>query len=208
MTPEATDLFYAIHHCRAMRRLKPDPVPENLLMKLISAANQGPTGSNKQNARWIVVRDPVQKKKLADLNRTAVDSYIGNPDAVTPGMRGIVRAVMWQRDHFHEIPALLVPCLEYDQKPDDTWRAGSGSGGSIWPAVQNLLLAARALGLGAAITTLGLSDRPAAKTVLGLPDLVEPFAIIPVGWPMGNFGPVTRHPLEQIVHYDRWQRRT
>jgi nitroreductase len=208
MTPEATDLFYAIHHCRAMRRLKPDPVPENLLMKLISAANQGPTGSNKQNARWIVVRDPVQKKKLADLNRTAVDSYIGNPDAVTPGMRGIVRAVMWQRDHFHEIPALLVPCLEYDQKPDDTWRAGSGSGGSIWPAVQNLLLAARALGLGAAITTLGLSDRPAAKTVLGLPDLVEPFAIIPVGYPMGKFGPVTRRPLEEIVYYDRWQRRT
>jgi len=191
-----------------MRRLKPDPVPENLLMKLISAANQGPTGSNKQNARWIVVRDPVQKKKLADLNRTAVDSYIGNPDAVTPGMRGIVRAVMWQRDHFHEIPALLVPCLEYDQKPDDTWRAGSGSGGSIWPAVQNLLLAARALGLGAAITTLGLSDRPAAKTVLGLPDLVEPFAIIPVGYPMGKFGPVTRRPLEEIVYYDRWQRRT
>jgi nitroreductase len=208
MTHEATDLFYAIHHCRAMRRLKPDPVPENLLMKLISAANQGPTGSNKQNARWIVVRDPVQKKKLADLNRTAVDSYIGNPDAVTPGMRGIVRAVMWQRDHFHEIPALLVPCLEYDQKPDDTWRAGSGSGGSIWPAVQNLLLAARALGLGAAITTLGLSDRPAAKTVLGLPDLVEPFAIIPVGYPMGKFGPVTRRPLEEIVYYDRWQRRT
>ena len=204
MTPEATDLFYAIHHCRAMRRLKPDPVPENLLMKLISAANQGPTGSNKQNARWIVVRDPVQKKKLADLNRTAVDSYIGNPDAVTPGMRGIVRAVMWQRGHFHEIPALLVPCFEYDQKPDDTWRAGSGSGGSIWPAVQNLLLAARALGLGAAITTLGLSDRPAAKKVLGLPDLVEPFAIIPVGYPMGNFGPVTRRPLEEIVHYDRW----
>ena len=191
-----------------MRRLKPDPVPENLLMKLISAANQGPTGSNKQNARWIVVRDPVQKKKLADLTRTAVDSYIGNPDAVTPGMRGIVRAVMWQRDHFHEIPALLVPCLEYDQKPDDTWRAGSGSGGSIWPAVQNLLLAARALGLGAAITTLGLSDRPAAKTVLGLPDLVEPFAIIPVGYPMGKFGPVTRRPLEEIVYYDRWQRRT
>ena len=63
MTPDATDLFYAIHNCRAMRRLKPDPVPENLLMKLISAANQGPTGSNKQNARWIVVRDPAQKKK-------------------------------------------------------------------------------------------------------------------------------------------------
>ena len=204
MTTETIDLFYAIHHTRAMRRLKPDAVPDEAIMKLIDAANQGPTGSNKQNARWIVVRDSAQKQKLADLNRKAVDSYVGNPDDIAPDMRGIVKAVMWQRDHFHEIPALLVPCLVLDQKPDDTWRAGSGAGGSIWPGVQNLLLAARALGLGAALTTLGLSDRPAAKAVLGLPDTVEPFAIIPVGYPMGNFGPVTRRPLEEIVHYDRW----
>ncbi|MDP6668034.1 MAG: nitroreductase family protein, partial [Dehalococcoidia bacterium] len=189
---------------RAMRRLKPDPVPEDVLMQLIDAANQGPTGSNKQNTRWIVVRDTAQKQKLADLNRRAVDSYIGDPGDVAPGMQGIVRAVMWQRDHFHEIPALLVPCLELDQEPEDTWRAGSGAGGSVWPGVQNLLLAARGLGLGAALTTLGLSDRPAAKAVLGLPDLVEPFAIIPVGYPMGKFGPLSRRPLEEIVHYDRW----
>ncbi len=204
MTTEANDLFYAIHHTRAMRRLKSDPVPDDVLMKLIDAANQGPTGSNKQNASWIVVRDPSQKQKLADLNRTAVDAYVGNPDDVAPDMRGIVNAVMWQRDHFHEIPALLIPCLEFEQPPTGTWSAGASAGGSIWPAVQNLLLAARALGLGAALTTLGLSDRPAAKAVLGLPDTVEPFAIIPVGYPTGNFGPVTRKPLEEIVHYDRW----
>ncbi|MCH8222846.1 MAG: nitroreductase family protein [Chloroflexi bacterium] len=204
MTTEASDLFYAIHHTRAMRRLKPDPIPDDVLMKLLDAANQGPTGSNKQNARWIVVRDPAQKQKLADLNRTAVNAYVGNPDDIAPDMRGIVNAVMWQRDHFHEIPALLIPCLKFDQPPTGTWAAGAGAGGSIWPAVQNLLLAARALGLGAALTTLGLSDRPAAKAVLGLPDTVEPFAIIPVGYPTGNFGSVTRKPLEEIVHYDRW----
>jgi nitroreductase len=111
---------------------------------------------------------------------------------------------MWQRDHFHEIPALLIPCLIFDQEPADTLNAGLGAGGSIWPAVQNLLLTARALGLGAVITTLGLSDRLAAKTVLGIPDSVEPFAIIPIGYPTGKFGPVTRRPLEEIVHYDRW----
>lgn len=204
MAADTTDLFYAIHHCRAMRRLKPDPVPEELLMKMLDAANQGPTGSNKQNARWIVVRDPDQKKKLAELNRKSVDSYISNPAAASPQMQGIVKAVIWQRDHFHEIPALLIPCLEFDEKPPDTWTNGSMSGGSIWPAVQNLLLSARALGLGAAITTLGLMDRPAAKAVLGLPELVEPFAIIPIGYPTGNFGPVTRRPLEEVVHHDRW----
>lgn len=199
------DLKYVIHHCRAMRRLKPDPVPDELLMSMLDAANQGPTGSNKQNARWIVVRDPAQKKKLAELNRQAVDEYIGNPDAAVPAMRGIVRAVAWQRDHFHEIPVLLIPCLEFDRKPENSWHSGAGSGGSIWPGVQNLLLTARAIGLGAAITTLGLSDRSAAKAVLGLPDLVEPFAIIPVGYPAGKFGPVTRRRLSEIVYYDRWK---
>lgn len=200
----ATNLSYAIHHCRAMRRLKLDPVPDEIVAELLDAANRGPTGSNKQNASWIVVRDHAQKKKLAELNRRAVDRYIGNPAAAAPEMQGIVQAVLWQRDNFDKIPLLLIPCLEFDRQPEDNWHAGAGSGGSIWPGVQNLLLTARSLGLGAAITTLGLSDRPAAKDVLGLPHLVEPFAIIPVGYPTGKFGPVTRKPLDEIVHYDRW----
>jgi nitroreductase len=204
MTTEASDLFYAIHHTRAMRRLKPDPVPQELLMQLVDAANQGPTGSNKQNASWIVVRDAGQKQKLADLNRIAVRGYIDNPESSAPERAGIVKAVKWQAKHMQDIPVLLIPCLTFDSKPVDSWQAGAGAGSSIWPAVQNLLLAARGLGLGAALTTMGLSNRKAAKAILGLPDLVEPFAIIPVGFPMGNFGPVTRRPLEAVVHYDRW----
>jgi len=111
-----------------------------------------------------------------------------------------VKAVKWQRDHFNEIPAILIPCLIFDSVPADNWQAGAGAGGSIWPAVQNVLLTARSLGLGAALTTLGLSNRPAAKEVLGLPELVEPFAIIPVGYPTGKFGSVSRQPLEDVVH--------
>ena len=204
MTSDASDLFYAIHHTRAMRRLKPDPVPDEMINQLLDAANQGPTGSNKQNARWIVVRDPGQKAKLAELNRQSVDAYIGDPEDVAPDMRGIVKAVAWQRDHFAEVPVLLIPCLEFEQAHIDSWVAGAGSGSSIYPGVQNLLLAARSLGLGAVITGLGLSDRAAAKEVLGVPELVEPYAIIPVGYPTGKFGPVTRKPLSEIVHYDRW----
>jgi nitroreductase len=204
MTSEASDLSYVIHHTRAMRRLKPDPVPEDVLMQLVDAANQGPTGSNKQNASWIIVRDTEQKKKLGELNRAAVNAYIDGADSSAPVRSGIVRAVKWQRDHFAEIPALMIPCLSFDSPPDDTWRAGAGSGGSIWPAVQNLLLTARSLGLGAALTTLGLSDRPATKAVLGLSELVEPYAIIPVGYPTGKFGPLSRQPLEKVVHFDRW----
>ena len=204
MSPEEQNLSYVIHHTRAMRRLKSDPVPEKLLLELIDAANQGPTGSNKQNASWIIVRDAEQKKKLGELNRIAVNGYIDGVDSSAPERAGIVWAVKWQRDHFDEIPAILIPCLSFDSLPADNWRTGAGAGGSIWPAVQNVLLTARSLGLGAALTTLGLSNRPAAKEVLGLPELVEPFAIIPVGYPTGKFGPVSRRPLDDVVHFDRW----
>jgi nitroreductase len=78
------------------------------------------------------------------------------------------------------------------------------AGGSVWPGIQNLLLAARALGLGAAPTTLGLSNRAAAKEVLGLPDDMEAFCLIPVGYPMGRFGPVTRLPVADTLRWDRW----
>ena len=80
------DLFEAIYHCRAMRRLKPEPVPEELLVQLIDAANQAPTGSNVQGVRWIVVRDAEQRAKLAALNKKAVTAYIG-PDSGRPAAR-------------------------------------------------------------------------------------------------------------------------
>ena len=207
---ENAGLFEIMYSCRAMRRLEPDPVPRERLVKLIEAANQGPSGSNMQGARWIVVQDADQKKKLAALNKTAVDAYIG-PMTKRPGelphqsadkRQRMLNAVLWQAEHMHEIPVLIIACLEFNQKVDELQAARGG--GSIWPNVQNLLLTARALGLGAAPTTLGLVDRPAAKEVLGLPDNVEPYCLIPVGYPKGNFGPVTRKPPEETIHWDRW----
>ena len=82
--------------------------------------------------------------------------------------------------------------------------AGSGAGAEVWPAVQNLLLAARALGLGAVPTTLPLIDRGAVQELLGLPKTVVPLALIPVGHPLGNFGPVVRRPVDEVLHWDRW----
>ncbi len=207
--PEEMGVFDAIYHSRAMRRIKPDPVPEELLVKLVDAANQAPSGSNAQNGRWIVVRDKDVKAKLAALNKTAVDRYAQSFNADMPGQdpearRRILASVQWQADHLAEIPALIIACLEFGGPPPDRFAVGAGSGGSIWPGVQNLLLAARALGLGAAPTTLGLSNREAAREALGLPDTIEPFCLIPVGWPMGKFGPVTRRPLEEIMRWDRW----
>jgi nitroreductase len=116
----------------------------------------------------------------------------------------MLAAVMWQAEHWAEIPAHIVACLQMGAPVRESFMAGAGAGGSIWPGVQNLLLAARALGLAATPTTLGLMDRPAAKAVLGLPDDIEPFCLIPVGYPMGKFGSVTRRPTAEIMRWDRW----
>jgi len=204
------ELFEAIYNCRAMRRLKPDAVPEATLVKLIEAANQAPSGSNRQGARWIVVRDAEQKAKLAELNRIAVEAYVapssGRPEALphqsAEKRARMLRAVLWQADHMANIPALIIACYQFDAPVDAL--AAARAGGSVWPGVQNLLLAARALGLGAAPTTLGLSNRAAAKEVLDLPDNMEAFCLIPVGYPMGKFGPVTRLPAAETLRWDRW----
>jgi len=207
---EEMGLFEAMYSCRAMRRLDTKAVPEALLVKLIEAANQAPSGSNMQNGRWIVVRDPEVRRKLADLNRVGVEAYVGPqsgragslPHQSAEKRQRMLDAVLWQMEHMHEIPALVIACLDFGQKVDAATAARGG--GSIWPGVQNLLLAARALGLGAAPTTLALGDRAAVAEALNLPESMVAYCLIPVGYPLGRFGPVTRKPVEEIMRWDRW----
>jgi nitroreductase len=203
-------IFDVMYHCRAMRRLDTKEVPEALLVKLIDAANQAPSGSNMQNGRWLVVRDAEIKKQLAALNETAVKAYVG-PATDRPGSlphqsedkrRRMLQSVIWQMEHMHEIPALIIACMELGEKVDAA-TAARGSG-SIWPGIQNLLLAARALGLGAAPTTLALQDQDAVRKVLNMPDTMAAYCLIPVGYPLGKFGPVTRKPVDEIMRFDRW----
>ena len=203
-------LFDTIYNCRAMRRLSRQEVPENLLLELINAANQAPSGSNTQGARWIVVRDQNTKQALADLNRRGVETYlaplIDNPGSLShqssDKRQRMVDAVVWQKDHMHEIPALIIACMDFGAPAtNDMISRGNGS---IWPGIQNLLLAARALELGAAPTTLALTDREAVATILSLPESMAAYALIPVGYPLGKFGSVTRKPLQEILRFDRW----
>ena len=209
-TENQMGVFDTIYNCRAMRRLNTKIVPEELLRELISAANQAPSGSNTQGARWIVVRDPQIKQRLAELNRQGVETYlaplIDNPGSL-PHQSGdkrkrMVDAVVWQKEHMHEIPALIIACMDFGAPATNDMIARGN--GSIWPGIQNLLLAARALELGAAPTTLALNDRKAVADVLNLPDSMAAYALIPVGYPLGTFGPVTRKPLEEILRFDRW----
>ena len=205
---EEMGIFEVMYNCRAMRRLKPDPIPEELLKKLVDAGNHAPTGSNVQNVRWVVVRDPETKRLLAEENRKHITAYMAADPVVelphhSQAKRDRMReAVVWQMEHMHEIPALVIACLEFPEPQSDAARAGGG--GYVWPAVQNVLLAARALGLGATPTTLGLRDRARVKEILGLPETADAYCLVPVGYPMGNFGPVTRLPVEETLHWDQW----
>ena len=142
-------IFEVMYSCRAMRRLDTREVPEEMLVKLIEAANQAPSGSNMQNGRWIVVRDPETKQKLADMNRASVEAYLA-PQIENPGSlphqnelkrKRMIDAVVWQMDHMHETPAIVIACMEFGEKV--TADIAARAGGSIWPGVQNLLLAAQ-----------------------------------------------------------------
>ena len=123
---EEMGVFEAMYNCRAMRRLDTRPVPEELLLKLVDAANQAPSGSNLQNGRWIIVRDPSVKHELAALNRAGVEGYLApQMDNIEPlphqsvdRRRKMMDAVLWQVEHMHEIPALIIACMELGAKRD------------------------------------------------------------------------------------------
>jgi nitroreductase len=196
---------------RAIRRLKTDPVDDALVLKLIELALKAPTGSNAQSWEFIVVRDPVVKGKLARLNRQAWNIYggLGRRMMVRRGdqkMLKILDAVQWQADHFEEIPVIVVACLR-GVIPIWPPAATSSLYGSIYPSVQNLLLAARAAGLGAALITLPLWSKWLARRALGLPFGISPCAVIPLGWPKGRYGPTTRRPVGEVVSLDRYGNR-
>jgi nitroreductase len=194
---------------RAIRRLKPDPVDDATLRRLLELALKAPTGSNAQNWEFIVVRDPSVKAKLAKQNRAAFRLYggIGRRRAANdPKMLRVIEAVQWQADHFEEVPVLIVACLK-GIRPAFPGIAATSFYGSIYPSIQNFLLAARAIGLGAALITLPLWSSFVAKRALKLPWNVTPCAVIPVGWPTGRYGPTTRRPIEDVVSLDQYGNR-
>jgi nitroreductase len=191
---------------RAIRRLKRDPVDDELVLHLIELALKAPTGSNAQSWEFVVVRDREVKERLAALNRRAWSLYGGLGRRLyrnDPEMLRIMKAVQWQADHFGEIPVLVIPCLR-GIIPLFPRIAVSSLYGSIYPSVQNLLLAARAAGLGAALITLPLWNTWLARRAMGLPWNVTPCAVIPLGWPQGRYGQTTRRPVGEVVHLDRY----
>jgi nitroreductase len=196
---------------RAIRRLKSDPVDDSLLLHLLELAMKAPTGSNAQNWEFIVVKDRDVVAKLGRLNRRAVNLFgpiykRALDQQMDDKMLRIEKAVRWQADHFDDIPVVVVACLKGVIAPRPLI-ATTSAYGSIYPAVQNLLLAARAAGLGAALITIPLWSTVLARRALGLPWNVTPCAVIPLGWPIGKYGPTTRRPVGEFVSLDRYGNR-
>ena len=199
------DLFEIIKTTRSMRRLKPDPVPGELIRQILEAGVCAPSGGNMQRWRFLVIRDPQIKQLVGAYYKRVWDEQVapryraGEP---APGMSRerflrLLDAAKHLAAHIHEAPVWIVPCLE-GRTPTRT------SGSSIYPAVQNMLLTARALGLGATLTTLYFQFEMEVETALGLPPGFHSYALLPIGYPFGRFGPVRRIALADVVYEDRW----
>ena len=194
---------------RAVRRLLPDPVEDAIVLRCIELALKAPTGSNGQNWEWVIVRDQAIKETLGAQYRRSWSVYGAIGKRVTRGdesMAKVLRAVEWQVEHFTELPVLVVACLRGNRVPMVPMPplAVSSYYGSIYPSVQNLLLAARAMGLGASLITLPLWSTTVARRALGLPMSVHPCCVVPLGWPRGRYGPTTRKPVGDVTHLDRY----
>jgi nitroreductase len=201
------DLFAVMSSQRAMRRLKTDPVPDEYIEKLIWAATQAPNGGNVQPWRFLVIRDPGKKKALQAIYAHQWAIYVKQRNSEPPSPDGAAALALQKQfnagqylaDHLHEVPAIIIPCgflLAVN--------TGIASGSSIYPAIQNLMLAARALGLGTVMTTLHRHDEGAVRDLLGIPENAHTAALIPVGWPMGKFGPIRRWPVSEVTYLDSW----
>ena len=184
----------AIYSLRAIRRIKPDQIPDMDLWTILDAARQAPNGSNQQDWHFIVMRDPEVKRKFGTIYRKAWwakrnDAGFFNPE----DLPGHFKSPMGLADVIGESPVIVLVCA-----------TSSGFRESVIPATQNLLLSARALGIGGTITSLHASVADDVRELLEIPESVDVVYCVPLGYPKGNFGPVTRKPLTEVVSVDSW----
>jgi nitroreductase len=210
------DLYEAMRTCRAVRRLRPDPIPDDVLRRVVQAAAWAPTGGNVQPWRVILVRSPSSKQALAELYSRAWSGYTAQVRknlAPLPAERRAphertLAAGDYLAAHFGETPVIAVFCFDPAQMAitdEGLDRPTVVGGGSVYPAVQNFLLAARVEGLGCVLTTLLCQHESAVKTLLDIPANWGTCAAIPLGYPLRKgHGPLTRKATDKLAFGDRW----
>ena len=205
MGTEEISLFEAIHTQRAIRRFTDDPVSDEVIERILEAAVRAPSGRNMQPWRFIVIRDAAIKQKIGEYYRLACEQA-GIGQEPIPGLSKKVNdSVTHLAFHMGDAPVLILACYEYLNE-DAVGPSTLLTGSSIYPAVQNLLLAARALGLGTSLTTVHSMFESEIKDLLGIPANVQTAALIPLGYPSPEerFGGSRRRPVAEVTHIDRW----
>jgi len=194
-------LFEAISSQRAIRRFSDQPVSDEAIETMLSAATRAPNGGNRQPWRFIVMRDAEIKRRLGQWYLSAWQDATAEMAVLTqPYRHGAELA-----QQMATVPVLILACIDHGEagiRPGPVTQ-----GASIYPAVQNLMLAARALGLGTVLTTLHRQYEDEIKRLLHIPASVETAALIPVGYPAEGerFGGARRRPLSEVVFHDRWR---
>jgi nitroreductase len=208
----------ALMTTRAIRRFSDEPVTDDELWTILRAAQQAPSGGNVQPWQFVVVRDPGVRVELARLYRLAYDRYELTLAAVPP-QRDPARQASWERtmassrhlaDHLADVPVIvlvLMPTLDWTPRDADGPMDIGRLDASVYPAVQNLMVAARSLGIGSSLTTVARLHQADVLAAVGAPDGFELAALVPLGRPAGSFGVAPRRPVEQVTHLDRWGRR-
>jgi F420 biosynthesis protein FbiB-like protein len=202
------DFFEVVHTQRAIRRFKPDPVPQEAIWRMIDAAIRAPSGSNTQPWSFLIVSDPAKRQVIADAVRAGMeDAEERKAEAMTfdPTRRRMRLGSIAFRENVAAAPTLIIPCLVKPTSPTSDMNS-LFAGSSIYGAVQNMMLTARALGLGTLMTTFNIAIEPVIRKEFGLPDEAKPVAVIPVGYPADGerFGPTTRNPVETVTYWDGW----
>lgn len=210
------DLYEAASTTRAVRRLRPDPIPEEVLRRVLRAATWAPSGGNLQPWHVIAVRDPARKETLAELYRTLWSDYAARRRALIEPLAGPLREPAERAlrsgdhlaEHMAEVPVVAVLCFHPERLHVTDAELGRPSvvgGASLYPAVQNLLLACRAEGLGGVLTTLLCVYEKQVRELLEIPEPWATAAFVPIGWPAGGgHGPLSRRPVEQVAFADRF----
>ena len=196
------ELHEAMYSLRAMRRLKPDPVSEELIWRVLDAAIRAPSGGNRQPWNFIVVTDAEKKRKIGEWYLDGWNKMYGAAQGAMQAegeQARTLRSADHLAKHLADAPVFIIPTVRASGVA-----AVSGMGSSIFPAVQNLMLAARAEGLGTTLTTLHKTHEAEVKELLGVPDGVETMCLIPMGWPKGKFGQGPRLPVEKVTYWEGW----
>jgi len=196
----------AIYSLRAMRQLKPDPIPVADLISIVEAATMACSPGNSQPWTFLVIVDPAQRKRIADIYR-AIGIKVIKEQALASGlldkaMTKVYNDAMILVENLQEAPALIMCCL--NGNAGDGGIQQSTYYGSIYPAIQNLMLAARAKGIGSTMTTLHKARELDIKKILNIPDSVETIALIPLGYPHGQWSRPKRRPVHEVTYWNSW----